>query len=486
MNLAGFIGPSYVTTSPNVAIETLYNWFPQTVEVPDEKARLVYAPTPGTKTFAALDDAPLRGLLNTDVGTYAVAGLSVYQLFANAPWTKIGTLSAKDANPVSMTWNGVAGHQVYITSGGFGNILNTTTNIVTPITAAGYPAGTPMGTYLDTYFLTIKNGTGQFNVSGVLDGAAWSSLDFSIRVQASDNLVGIIQNNKIVWLIGSQTSEPWYDAGAATFPFQSVPQILVQTGCIAPFTIARTSGSVGAVVWLSQTERGQGIFVMATGGAYSTQRISTYAQEIEWNRYPTLTDAVSYCYTDQGHDFLVVTFPSGNATWVYDFGEKMWHRRSWRNPLTGQKDRHRGWVHCPAFGMHLIGDWETGVIYQMDTTLTTDDGAVIQRERRAPHISREMIYNFHSNFLLDMETGLGNISGQGSNPIAWLAWSDDGGHTWSDGLEMSAGIRGDYRQRCRVAGSLGQSRDRVYQVTVSDPIPWRLIGAYLDVLPGTS
>lgn len=476
MLLQGFIGPSYVGRSKNVAAETLYNWYPQHVEAAEPQS-IVYYPRPGLSVYASLSDAPLRALFGQDGRCFAVGGQTLFELFANAAPTSRGTLTAIDSNPATINSSGTAGHQLYITSGGEGDIFDLTTNTLTAITAAGYPAATPMGTYLDTYFLTIKGNSAQFNISGILDGLAWSALDFSIRVQASDNLVGIMQFNKVIWLIGSQTSEPWYDSGAVTFPFQSVPQVLIPVGCCAPFSIVRTSQ---AICWLHESERGQGIFVMAPD--YNPRRISTYAVEAIWKKYPTITDAVAYPLTWEGHEWVVLTFPSGNATWVYDFGEQLWHQWDWWNTTTGAHDRFRGWVHCQAFNQHLVGDWETGVVYLLDPTLATDAGAPIVWERAAAHLKRELMTNFYGNFQLDTETGLG-----GSSPTAHLAWSDDGGHTYNTPRDMTMGATGQYATRCRVAGSLGSARDRVFRVRISNNVPPSgVMGAYVDVTGGTS
>jgi hypothetical protein len=38
----------------------------------------------------------------------------------------------------------------------------------------------------------------------------------------------------------------------------------------------------------------------------------------------------------------------------------------------------------------------------------------------------------------------------------------------------------------RWPGSLGQARDRVFEVTYSEPVPMRIVDAYLDVRVGTS
>ena len=66
-----------------------------------------------------------------------------------------------------------------------------------------------------------------------------------------------------------------------------------------------------------------------------------------------------------------------------------------------------------------------------------------------------------------------------------IRWSDDGGHTWSREHWTSAGKQGNYRARV-ILRRCGRSRDRIWEVVVSDPnYPWALIAAYLDVIQGT-
>lgn len=476
MILQGFIGPSYGGSSPNVAVETLFNWYTQRVEAA-EPQQVVYYPRPGLRVAYTLADFPLRALFSQDGRCFAVSGQSFYELFADGTSTLRSAILASSSTPATVNSNGTAGHQLYITSGGLGYIYDLNTNLLAQITAAGYPSSTAMGTYLDAYFLTTKGNSAQFNISDILDGTAWSSLDFAIRVQGSDNLVGIIQFNKLIWLIGSQTSEPWYDSGAASFPYQSVPQVLIPVGCCAPFSIVRTSGSV---CWLHQSERGQGIFVEASD--YNPKRISTYAVEAIWNTYSTITDAVSYSLTWLGHEFTLLHFPMGNATWAYDHGEQSWSNWSWWNTTMGTQDRFRGWVHCQAFGGHLVGDWQNGNVYALDSSLGTDNGAPIVWERTSPHLKSEKIMHFYGNFQLDTETGLG-----GSNPVARLNWTDDGGHTFSPEIDMTMGAIGEYPTRCRAAGSLGQSRDRAFRVRISNDVPPSgVMNAYVDIGRGTS
>jgi len=73
----------------------------------------------------------------------------------------------------------------------------------------------------------------------------------------------------------------------------------------------------------------------------------------------------------------------------------------------------------------------------------------------------------------------------GTDPKAMLRYSDDGGHTWSNEIWRSVGKIGKYGWRA-VWNRLGSSRNRVYELTVSDPVKWVVTGANLEATQGTS
>jgi len=120
---------------------------------------------------------------------------------------------------------------------------------------------------------------------------------------------------------------------------------------------------------------------------------------------------------------------------------------------------------------------------QFETDGTMRDYRIVW-SRRAPHLADEAQRVFYSNFQLDMETGVGIVDGQGITPTCELRWSNDGGFTWSGWAQLSMGALGQYRVRARHPGSLGQARDRVFEVRGSDPVKVALLQAYLDVQEG--
>lgn len=109
----------------------------------------------------------------------------------------------------------------------------------------------------------------------------------------------------------------------------------------------------------------------------------------------------------------------------------------------------------------------------------------IRRLRRAPHVAQEDTRVYYRQFELDLERGVGLATGQGSDPSITLRLSRDGGETWGEPVALAAGRQGDYTARA-IARRLGQARDTVFEVTVSDPVAWSLVGAWLDLEPGTS
>ncbi len=63
-------------------------------------------------------------------------------------------------------------------------------------------------------------------------------------------------------------------------------------------------------------------------------------------------------------------------------------------------------------------------------------------------------------------------------PLITLKWSNDGGFTFTGGQQRDCGQAGDRLKRV-MWNWLGRARDRVYEISVSDPVPWRIINAYL-------
>lgn len=82
-------------------------------------------------------------------------------------------------------------------------------------------------------------------------------------------------------------------------------------------------------------------------------------------------------------------------------------------------------------------------------------------------------------------TMINNVNRVGYDPQIMMQYSNDGGYTWSDELWQSIGKQGERKSRVKWS-RLGQSRDRVFKVRISDPIKVALINAEIEVESGQS
>jgi hypothetical protein len=163
----------------------------------------------------------------------------------------------------------------------------------------------------------------------------------------------------------------------------------------------------------------------------------------------------------------------------------MWHERGWWNTQAGKMERHRANSICFFNGKNYIGDFQNGNVYELSYDDFTDNGNPVRRIRVGSHIHGDRKRLFFPKVELDFERGIGQgnpaVAGeQGVDPQLMLQWSSDGGFNWSGEAWRSPGPAGVYRQRAKFH-RLGQSRDRVFKLTVSDPNKFVLISATADV-----
>lgn len=301
-------------------------------------------------------------------------------------------------------------------------------------------------------------------------------LDFALKDSSTDNLVTLEEQNREAWLIGERTTEVWYNAGNSPgVTFARLPGVGPQMGCAAKHSIARCGQ---ALIWLGRNEQGQN-YVVASN-QYSWTKLSTHAVDVAIASYTIVSDAIGYGYVENGHLFYVLTFPTADVTWVFDVTTKAWHKRLSYDPVAGVFHRHRSNSFMNFADMNVVGDYQSGQLYQMSRAYYTDSGAPLIALRRTPHIwsaqNRERV--FFSQLQIEFNPGVGLQSGQGSNPQAMLRWSDDGGYTWTTIQSTSIGAAGQFGNRA-MWRLLGKARDRVWEVSISDPVPRDIIGATL-------
>lgn len=376
---------------------------------------------------------------------------------------------------------------------GFGFAINImavgVTNAFNPL-----PNGTLLGpisfvAYVEGIFVALLSNSNQFQFSAPLDATSWDALDTNKVSVFAGNVLSMFSDHNELWFWGERQSQPYALTGS-TNTFDIIPGGFIEAGIFAPNSPVRLDNSI---FWLGGDERGAGVVWRANG--YTPNRVSNHAIEFALQGYLTkygsigLSNAVGYSYQDQGHGFYVLYFPTPSTTWVYDVATGMWHQRGYWSAATGQFTAHRSQNHTFNFGKHLVGDWSSGKVYNMNISLYDDAGNPIRRVRRARHASSDQSWVMHKVLQIYAETGVGpqppltDGAGNPRDPMINLRWSNDGGFTWSSEQSLGMGQAGQYGKRIMLR-RLGRARSRVYEVSGSDPVPYRLIGAYLDISAG--
>jgi hypothetical protein len=485
MIFPAFVGPSYVSQSPKAAVQRCMNWYVEQIEAAGEPFKTALFPTPGCAEFATASQSPVRGMIEQNGRCFAVIGQVFYEVKTDGTLTNHGTVTF-DTNPATFAANVDAGDEIFVTSGQKGYIFTLSTDTFAEVLdSGGASLGVEQGEFLDGFFLGLDSTTSTLKISDANDGTTWPALQYAQRTAGSDPWQAIVVAHRDIWLFGQQTSEVWYNAGTSPFPFAPIPGAFLEEGIVAPFSAQRFGNTV---VWLGSSEEGAGVVYMANG--YNPQRISTHAVEFAIQGYArdgiSISDAVAFTYQEDGHVFYVLNFPTAKATWVFDGTTQLWHERGTWNADKVEYQAWRPQYHAYAFNKHLVGDRELGTIYQMGLDKFVDaGGGPIRRLRRTPHLSFDDNWLFYKSFQVVLDAGIGLTSGQGSDPQVMMRWSSDGGQTWGNEHWVSAGKIGEFGTRA-LWRRLGRGYDRVFEVAVTDPVPWRMVGAYLSMGQGLS
>ena len=413
---------------------------------------------PGLAFFLELPTFPVKGLHFNRGRAFAVTPTKLYEIFNNGSYAELGDVNL--TGRVVMEDNGI---QLVMVDGSRGYYWDAETNLVKQITGDGwYPAETVA--YQDGYFIFERKDTGEFFLSDLLS-ITFDPNDYGIAQGQPDKLVAVISDHREIFMFGTESTEVWYNSGAADFPLERNQGAFIEKGCAAPYSIAKKNNTIYFI--------GSDLMVYQMVG-YTPVRISSHAVEDDLKGV-NLESTFAYTYQEGGHLFYVLTIPERSKTWCFDISTGAWHIRKDYN-----FGRHRSDCHVFFNGKNLVGDFQNGRIYQMTTNYYSDDGEPIVKQFTLPTVNngREFLSVF--SFELDMSSGIGLTYGQGSDPKAILTFSKDNGKTWSNDKFAGLGKKGEYLERVKW-NRLGAARQFTFDISISDPVPLDIGAAYLEV-----
>lgn len=475
-----FVGGTAKSRAVSVNNQETVNWY-NSVKGRGAKAPMVLESIPGTREIrSTAGNGPCRSpqmvnwtAPNTTEGLlYGVFGTQLVRLNSTDIVSVVGTLD--NANGIARIARGR--NFIMVVDGDAGYTYNGTT--FAKITDPDFPtnfASPNTGSvthvvYLDGFFIINDATKDNFYISAKEDPTQWNALDFAAAAIAPDAALALAATESILYVPGDETTQLYYNSGNAQFPYENYLHAATEVGIAAPQSIAESDDGV---FFLATTPEG-GLFVQRFQGTDGSV-ITEDEQEEQLAAVAKPQDSYGFIYKQDGESFYVLQLDSGASTLVYNIRARTWETRALQDG-TGWRPAGHGIQNF----RNIIGSRLQAQMFELRRDEYRDAGEDLVRRRvtEVYHNNNQLMDWWE--LVIDMQMGVGLQSGAGSDPQIRLRYSDDGGQTWSFELYQPIGKQGETKRRA-VFRNLGQSRNRIFEIEVADPVPVTVIAAYAVV-----
>ncbi len=452
-------GGTYKHPSLPLSAQVTRNFWPQQIDNPSAKSSYVLESWPGLTLLGSGTGAD-GGQFEHNGTLYHVCGTTLYSVASDGTHTSLGTITGTGPCIFDALGSSIAIVRGGVVSVWNGTTLSTVAGVETPNSCS----------HLNNQML-YDGDAGRFCVSDVGALGTINALNYATAESLADDLLRVYAFSDQVYLFGNKTIELWWNSGVGNPPFDRVQNATIKIGLKALHSVASNKDSLYFLGTDSRVYR-------VSGGQSLAVTDRAMARAIE--EYSDASDAIGWCFTKDDQYFYQITFPTADKSFIYPEGGQ-WFEVS--SGVTGA--RYIGNSYSYAHGRHLIGDYQNGNLYELSDSTYTENGSVIRRVRdtgplhgglmRAQGKRLEM-----NRFELIMETGVGIVSGQGSDPVVMLSFSDDGGRTFCTETWGTIGQLGAYRWKIEWF-ALGSFDSRIVRVAISDPVKVSIHSAAADI-----
>lgn len=408
--------------------------------------------TPGIKARVTVGNGAIRGAILAGDDLIVVSGTMAYRVTDGSTVTALGDIPGADV--VSLATNGV---KTVCVADGAGYVIED--GGLAQITDADFRRPQQV-VWVDGYFVFL--GDDAVFASDLGDPTSYDPLAYDYPSGSPGKVMAILVEKRDLLHFKPDAVEVWYNKGTTPYAFGRAPDGFISIGCAARRSPAALDNSV---FWLASD-----LTVRVLRGA-TPERVSTEVIEQAISTYSRVDDAYGMAISHDGRFSYVLTFPAAGVTWEFNVATREWNERA-SDGLTYW--RAKGAV--AAWNKVLV--WDENLVGELDPLTYTEWGDALRVTMTSTPLAAGTAQAFHDRLEIQCETGVGLLSGQGSNPQLMLRYSDDS-RTWSPEFWRSIGAQGAYRKRV-VWTRLGRSRGRVYELAYSDPTPFVFYSAFLN------
>lgn len=462
----------YQSSSSPFSSQRCINWIPHVAESAALSNNALFQPS-GLKQFADTMAGVNRGGMEMSSVPYFVNGNSLVSVNSAGVVTTIGTIAG--SGRVSLANNGQ--YLVIVVPGSTSYAFNNVDNTLLPITSVNFRTSDTV-VFKDGYFVFSSSDGSVFFNSSLNDPFTYDALDFGTAEINPDRIVALHVNHNELFVAGSETIELFQNIGGTGFPFQRIPGANIQKGVTAKFSLVEFD-STFCFVGGGLNERPA---IWKVTGSSSAAKLSTDAIDYAIQKFSPdeIANSFAYTYSEQGQLMAMFTFESEvieSKTFVYNgTASALSGQAVWFELQSGVIDnRFNVQSVVSAYGKILVGDSTTGIIGELDQDTLTYYGDEITREMTTSPFSQNGTDIFAGEFEATFESGVGVTTGQGSDPLVGMSFSDNGGRTFKGPFNRSIGKIGEYGRQSVWTRQGRFPVARSIKLRITDPVKANLI-----------
>lgn len=404
------VGATYESRTTAISNQVCRNLYPEANSGTRSEFALQTFPPPKLVTQGQAGGC--RGMYNWNGVLYKVSGSNLDSVDVNGVKTNVGTIAGSarcvfDSNQSTLV----------IVSNGHKYQYDGTT--LSSITDSSIGSASTV-TQINNSFIYDDGGNNDNWVVSIAGDPSTYAADASAESK-SDNLLRGYAFRQVLYLMGTESIEPWLNTDEGTLRFTRVEQGINQTGLGAIYSVANTDKFVYFVGDDHQVYK----MVQYQTQPVSSVGIANFLENVD------VSDSIGYTMTMQGQNIYLLILPTANKTLCYSETTNTWFELS--TGVDGDRSRINSYAYC--YNKHWVGDKDNGSVYELDITKYQDNGTYYKRERITAPINGETVGAAGQSILckslhVTMRTGVGQITGD-VNPHIVFQYSSDDGNSWS-------------------------------------------------------
>lgn len=456
MGRVNILGSSSQSTPSFASGERTVNFYVEQQQ--SEESPIILKPLPGTRYYEKSNVSPaINGYVTQIISVNDSYAIGATTQTTNGPvLLKItdedtsslisGSLAA---TVTDMAWQLDSTGSIYnslIVTGTTAYIYDGTT--LTAITDADFPdTAVTCCSFNHRFIVNDPANPGRFYVSdalpstaNLLNGSGWTSLLFATAESYPDGIVKILRNGNELWIIGTYSTEIWYDNGSSGVPFAPAKSLAIEFGSCSRRSVAEIAG---AVFFVSKTKEGQGQVIMASAGKPTVVSNQSVNDDLNSLTNAELATVEGWCFQWKNNMFYVLNLPvSGGTTWVFNMSNGTWTEWQYEGGYSPIKSY--------AFfqGVHLVGSRVSygviGALTSRSINLIDTDlyagvlYAPVERKRISSYIHNDGMFAIADTFELLTEFGYGYNSDFSGNLLSG-DWNFTDSTGWTVGTNWNIG-----------------------------------------------